>query len=83
MIDWDKCEDFDRPVRLKTKEGTAAVSTVREAAEMLLYHWPAVQTGTHIQARMACMKVLGGSEKTDFARAAFAKAAEEARILLR
>ncbi|WP_352517710.1 DUF982 domain-containing protein, partial [Mesorhizobium sp. M0046] len=53
----------------------------REAAEMLLYRWPIGETGRRIQARMACMKVLGGGSAPEIARVAFLSAAKEAKIL--
>ena len=48
---------------------------------MLLYDWPVGETGRRIQARMACMKVIGGGSAPEVARDAFLSAAKEAKIL--
>jgi hypothetical protein len=73
---------FEEPVAVATDARERAVSSAREAAEMLLYDWPIGETATRIQARMACMKVLAGSEPPAFAREAFMQAAKEAKILI-
>ncbi|MER9557912.1 DUF982 domain-containing protein [Mesorhizobium sp. M0323] len=72
---------FDEPVTVLLSSGKVSVSSTREAAEMLLYRWPIGETGRRIQARMACMKVLGGGSAPDVARVAFLSAAKEAKIL--
>ncbi|MER8601846.1 DUF982 domain-containing protein [Mesorhizobium sp. M1339] len=72
---------FEKPVTLLLSSGKVSVSSTREAAEMLLYDWPIGETGRRIQARMACMKVLGGGSAPEVARAAFLTAAKEAKIL--
>lgn len=81
MADWIDSGDFEQPVHLVMEGDEIEVSTTREAAEMLLYKWPIGETGIRIQARMACMRVLGGSEPPETARRAFADAAKEADIL--
>lgn len=73
---------FDEPVTIKLPTGAVEVTTVREAAELLLYEWPIGETAKRIQARMDCMRVLGGSAPPEVARIAFLGAATEAKILL-
>lgn len=82
MLDEIDLGPFEEPVAVATNAGERAVSSAREAAEMLLYDWPIGETATRIQARMACMKVLAGSEPAAFARETFIQAAEEAKILI-
>ncbi|MER8707585.1 DUF982 domain-containing protein [Mesorhizobium sp. M0520] len=72
---------FEEPVTVLLSSGKVSVSSTREAAEMLLYRWPIGETGRRIQARMACMKVLGGGSAPEVARVAFLNAAKEAKIL--
>ncbi|MER9631866.1 DUF982 domain-containing protein [Mesorhizobium sp. M0203] len=72
---------FEEPVTVLLSSGKVSVSSTREAAEMLLYRWPIGETGRRIQARMACMKVLGGGGAPEIARVAFLSAAKEAKIL--
>jgi hypothetical protein len=72
---------FEKPVTVSLPSGKVRVSSTREAAEMLLYDWPVGETGRRIQARMACMKVIGGGSAPEVARDAFLSAAKEAKIL--
>ncbi|MER8532091.1 DUF982 domain-containing protein [Mesorhizobium sp. M1005] len=72
---------FEKPVTVWLASSKISVSSTREAAEMLLYDWPIGETAHRIQARMACMKVLGGRSAPEVARVAFLSAAKEARIL--
>ncbi|WP_348640267.1 DUF982 domain-containing protein [Mesorhizobium sp. M5C.F.Ca.ET.164.01.1.1] len=62
---------FENHVTVKLSSGEVQVKSTREAAEMLLYDWPIGETGERLQARMACMKVLGGGSPPDVARTAF------------
>jgi hypothetical protein len=82
MLDDVELGSFEEPVLVATDAGERLVSSAREAAEMLLYDWPTGETAIRIQARMSCMKVLGGSGSPAFAREAFIQAAEEAKILI-
>ena len=72
---------FETPVTVKLAGSKVEIANTREAAELLLYKWPIGETGKHIQARMACMRVLGGGSPPEFARRAFVGAAKEARIV--
>jgi hypothetical protein len=82
MINFQDDGKFDKPVTVTLPSGNVQVATTREAAELLLYKWPIGETGKRIQARMACMRVLGGSSPPGIARRAFLDAANEARILV-
>ncbi|MER8441418.1 DUF982 domain-containing protein [Mesorhizobium sp. M1312] len=72
---------FRKPVTVWLASNKVSVSSTREAAEMLLYEWPIGETARRIQARMACIKVLGGGSAPEVARVAFLSAAKEAKIL--
>ncbi|MCG7506923.1 DUF982 domain-containing protein [Mesorhizobium retamae] len=72
---------FAEPVTVALPSGEVEVTSARQAAEMLLYHWPVGETAKRIQARMACMRVLGGTTAPDVARSAFLGAALEADIV--
>ncbi|RUM95165.1 DUF982 domain-containing protein [Pseudaminobacter arsenicus] len=73
---------FETSVRVVLKSKELEIFTTRQAAELLLYSWPTGETGYLSQARMACMRVLGGNEKAETARKAFEDAAAEADILV-
>lgn len=75
---------FDYPVLVQTSASRIrVVSSTREAAECLLYGWPAVGLNRkHLEARRACLAVLEGQKKALTARRAFAAAAKEAGILI-
>ncbi|MER9829191.1 DUF982 domain-containing protein [Mesorhizobium sp. M0134] len=72
---------FQKPVTIGLASSEINFSSTREAAEMLLYDWPIGETARRIQARMACMKVLGGGSPPEVARVAFLSAAKEAKNL--
>jgi hypothetical protein len=82
-----KLEDklFDQAV---TVHGARAglvqnIGSVREAAEWLLYKWPAdSESETSWNARKACLEALQGHGEAATARQAFRDAAEEAGILI-
>jgi hypothetical protein len=82
MINFQDDGRFDTPVTVALPTGNVQVASTREAAELLLYKWPIGETGKRIQARMACLRVLGGSSPPEFARRAFLGAAREARIVI-
>ncbi len=73
---------FDEPVAVRLPAGKKMVKSTRDAAELLLYHWPIGDTAQRIVARMACMRVLGGGGEPRIAREAFLAAAKEAKILI-
>ncbi|TKT80005.1 DUF982 domain-containing protein [Aquamicrobium sp. LC103] len=81
MDDLIDAGDFDKPVRVEIGARELDVYSTLQAAEMLMYDWPIGETGARMEARMTCMKVLGGSEPPETARKAFTKAAKEADIL--
>lgn len=58
------------------------VSSVTEAAEVLMMQWPRHKGKALAAARQACLDALEGKETVENARAAFIAAAEEARILV-
>jgi hypothetical protein len=58
------------------------VSSVTEAAEVLMMHWPKHKGKNLSAARQACLDAIGGEGSVDDARAAFVAAAKEARILV-
>lgn len=72
---------FAEPVTVNMPTGAIEVTNARDAAELLLYEWPIGETAKRIQARMDCMRVLGGSAPSEVARSAFLGAAREAKIL--
>jgi hypothetical protein len=76
--------EFDRPVQiLHGRPGASrVVRSTAEAAEYLLYKWPAKGGGKHRAARKACLEVLEGLKEAHAARKAFEAAADEADILV-
>jgi hypothetical protein len=71
-------EDPDRAGLLRR------VGSVREAAEVLLGHWPKEGRGPmFLEALRACHEALAGNRKTEGARQAFIEAALEAGIYVR
>ena len=59
------------------------ISSVRQAAEWLLYKWPdRTDTDNAWRARKACLEALQGSVAAASVRQAFRDAAEEAGILI-
>ena len=60
------------------------INSVRDAAEMLLGHWPQEGRGmAYRAARRYCLDALEGNATAPSARNAFIRAAEEAGILVR
>jgi hypothetical protein len=60
------------------------IGSAREAAEWLLYEWPAesIESWKARDARQACLAALEGAGETADARLAFRMAAEDAGILI-
>ena len=60
------------------------INSVRDAAEMLLGHWPQEGRGmAYRAARRMCLDALEGNAAATSARNSFIRAAEEADILVR
>jgi hypothetical protein len=79
-----KLEDkpFDEYVTIKAARGHRQnISSARQAAEWLIYKWPA-ETDKAWRARKACLDALEGKVETAAASQAFRDAAEEAGILI-
>lgn len=79
-----KLEDkpFDEYVTIKAAGGHRQnISNARQAAEWLIYKWPA-ETDKAWRARKACLDALEGKVETAAASQAFRDAAEEAGILI-
>lgn len=73
---------FDRSVNLVVDGQFRAVSSVREAMEVMLLSWPKGREAGHRKAaRMVCMSVIEGLAPTQHAREAFVAAAAQAGIL--
>lgn len=74
---------FDQPVAISVGViGTVhKVSNAREAAEILINHWPHEGTTKHLRARRVCLEVLHGQQQAKAAQDAFVEAAREAAIL--
>jgi hypothetical protein len=75
---------FDEHVTIKAARGQRQnISSVRQAAEWLLYQWPLESdTDKAWRARKACYEALQGKIEVSTARQAFRVAAEEAGILI-
>ncbi|WP_394891114.1 DUF982 domain-containing protein [Mesorhizobium sp. AaZ16] len=75
---------FNEYVTIKAARGQRQnISSAREAADWLLYKWPAEEdTDKAWRARKACLEALQGKVETAAARQAFRDAAEEAGILI-
>jgi hypothetical protein len=75
---------FDEYVTIKATRGQRLnISSARQAADWLLYKWPAeTDTDKAWRARKACLEALQGKVETAAARQAFCAAAEEAGILI-
>jgi hypothetical protein len=57
-----------------------SISSIEEAAEFLLYHWPLARGEKLSAARQACIDALHGKITCTAARDAFIEAAREANI---
>ena len=75
---------FAFPFRIHLGEmGTVrCVSNIHEALDCLIYGWPAGHSTQHAHALDTCLHVLAKTLSSTEAEAAFAKAAEEAGILV-
>ena len=75
---------FSTPVPVWTEPTRCQhVSHVKEAAEILLYHWPktAMDDPICVAARKACLAALRGEGDVQNARTAFEAAAREVGVL--
>lgn len=59
------------------------ITSVSQAAEQLLYHWPVKGGKKHRAARVACVEALEGVGSADQVRAAFIEACGEAGVFVR
>jgi hypothetical protein len=58
------------------------IMSARQAADLLVEHWPAKGTPKHRNALIACQEAQHGLKSADAAREAFVEAALEARVLI-
>lgn len=73
---------FRSPIVIEPRWGRQRfVTSVREAAEVLLREWPAGDYGKRREAKVACLKALQGAATPGSVRKAFVAAAREARIV--
>jgi len=79
------CFWWDKTVELELGEvgGYRAVKSTREAVEFLMLRWPQKDGRAFAAAKRTCIQALDGKVKTEKARRAFIKAAEEAHISIR
>lgn len=81
-------EEFEKPVRVALGRAgniTYNVTTPEQAAEKLLFEWPATTGEKHLAARKAVLKAMENAHDAMLrakARAAFEEAADEAGILM-
>ncbi|MDW9500070.1 DUF982 domain-containing protein [Sinorhizobium meliloti] len=76
---WDKSVELE----LGTEDKYRDVKSTREAVECLLQRWPRRDGPALAAAKRVCLQALDGKVKTERARRAFIKAAEEAHISIR
>ncbi|XEN34058.1 hypothetical protein M728_004719 (plasmid) [Ensifer sp. WSM1721] len=76
---WDKSVELELGETGKYRD----VKSTREAVECLLLRWPQRDGRALAAAKRTCLQALEGKVKTEKARRAFIKAAEEAHILIR
>ncbi|OHV79812.1 DUF982 domain-containing protein [Ensifer sp. LCM 4579] len=76
------CFWWDKTVELELGEsgGHRSVKSTREAVELLLLRWPQKDGRAFAAAKRTCIQALDGKVRTEKARRAFIKAAEEAHI---
>lgn len=75
---------FNRPVVVQPGriDRDRVVTTVREAAQVLLRDWPQPESKKRFAAMEACLAVIKGEQPPRVARQAFIEAAKDARIFL-
>jgi hypothetical protein len=75
---------FHRPVIVQTGriDRERVVRGTRDAAEMLLRHWPLSESRKRARAMEICLRVIRGEKPPSAARRAFVEAAREARVLI-
>ncbi|WP_164924112.1 DUF982 domain-containing protein [Sinorhizobium fredii] len=76
---WDKSVDLE----LGETGGYRSVKSTREAVECLLLRWPQQDGRALAAAKRTCLQALDGKIKSEKARRAFIKAAEEAHLSIR
>ncbi|MCZ4094624.1 MULTISPECIES: DUF982 domain-containing protein [Sinorhizobium] len=76
---WDKSVQVELDDAGKYRD----VKSTREAVECLMLRWPHQDGRALAAAKRVCLQVLEGKVKTEKARRAFIKAAEEAHISIR
>ncbi|WEX74213.1 DUF982 domain-containing protein [Sinorhizobium numidicum] len=79
------CFWWDKSVELELGDGGKYrdVKSTREAVECLLVRWPRQNGRALAAAKRTCLQALEGKVKSEKARRAFIKAAEEAHIFIR
>lgn len=75
---------FHRPVTVQTGriDRERLVRTTRDAAELLLRHWPIADSPKRTRAMELCLSVIRGEKPPSAARRAFVEAAREAKVLV-
>lgn len=75
---------FHKPVVIQPGriDRDRVVSSVAEAAQILLREWPPHESDKRTRAMRACLDVINGKTPTGTAREAFIAAAKDARIYL-
>lgn len=75
---------FHRPITVQTGriDRERVVLTTRDAAEILLRHWPLPDSRKRARAMELCLSVIRGERAPNIARRAFLEAAREARVLV-
>jgi hypothetical protein len=71
-----------KPVKITTPESSdpKLISTLPEATEFIIAHWPAYRSVRLEEAREICLDAVSGKVPVNVARAAFVAAAKEAGI---
>ncbi|WP_046117581.1 DUF982 domain-containing protein [Ensifer aridi] len=75
---WNECV----PVRMPNDTKIHMVSNTRQAAELLMKHWPISRGKAYENAVEVCQAALERDYPSYMARAAFVAAAKEARVIL-
>lgn len=75
---------FHKPVVIQPGriDRDRVVTTVAEAAQILIHQWPAPKCEKRQAAMQACLDVIRGDRAPGHARLAFIDAAKQARILV-
>lgn len=58
------------------------ISNARQAADLLINHWPDAGTPKYRDARRDCLAVINGTAPVEAAWRSFVEAAREARVLV-